>query len=158
MHMLDAGDHVVVSDDVYGGTFRLFDKIFKRHGFTFSFVDLSKPENFEAAITPKTKMVWVESPTNPMLKLIDLARIAEVAKKRGIISVADNTFMTPYFQRPLELGFDVVTHSTTKYLNGHSDVIGGFTGTSRQDIAEKVSFLQNAVGGVPGAHLMNWME
>jgi cystathionine gamma-lyase len=150
MHLLSAGDHVVVSDDVYGGTFRIFDKVFKRHGLEFSFVDLSRPENFEAAITPKTKMVWVESPTNPMLKLIDLGRIAETAKKRNILSVCDNTFMTPYFQRPLDLGFDVVTHSTTKYLNGHSDVIGGFSGTSRQDIAEKMYFLQNAVGGVPG--------
>lgn len=151
MHLLDAGDHVVVSDDVYGGTFRIFDKVFKRSGLNFSFVDLSKPGSFEAAITPKTKMVWVESPTNPTLKLIDLASIAEVAKKHGILSVCDNTFMTPYFQRPLELGFDVVTHSTTKYLNGHSDVVGGFACTSRDDVAEKMYFLQNAVGGVQGA-------
>ncbi len=151
MHMLDAGDHVVVSDDVYGGTFRIFDKVFKRSGLSFSWVDLSKPGAFEAAITPKTKMVWVESPTNPMLKLIDLASIAEVAKKRGILSVCDNTFMTPYFQRPLDLGFDIVTHSTTKYLNGHSDVVGGFVCTSRDDVAEKMYFLQNAVGGVQGA-------
>jgi cystathionine gamma-lyase len=151
MHMLETGDHVVVSDDVYGGTFRLFDKVFRRHGLNFSFVDLSKPEAFEAALTAKTRMVWVESPTNPMLKLIDLARIAEVAKRRNIISVADNTFMTPYFQRPLDLGFDVVTHSTTKYINGHSDVVGGFVCTSRDDIAERMYFLQNAVGGVSGA-------
>ncbi|PTL77858.1 cystathionine gamma-synthase [Vitiosangium sp. GDMCC 1.1324] len=150
MHMLEAGDHVVVSDDVYGGTFRIFDKVFKRQGLSFSFVDLSQPENFEKAITPKTKMVWVESPTNPMLKLIDLARIAETAKKRGILSVCDNTFMTPYFQRPLELGFDVVTHSTTKYINGHSDVVGGFVCTSNEELAQKMYFLQNAVGGVPG--------
>ncbi|ATB27765.1 cystathionine gamma-synthase [Melittangium boletus] len=151
MHLLNAGDHVVVSDDVYGGTFRIFDKVWKRHGLDFSFVDLSNPDAFAAAITPKTKMVWVESPTNPMLKLIDLARIAETAKKRGILSVCDNTFMTPYFQRPLDLGFDVVTHSTTKYLNGHSDVVGGFACTSHDDLAEKMYFLQNAVGGVPGA-------
>ena len=150
MHMLESGDHVVVSDDVYGGTFRIFDKVFKRHGLSFSFVDLSKPETFEAAITPKTKMVWVESPTNPMLKLIDLARVAETAKKRGIISVCDNTFMTPYFQRPMDLGFDVVTHSTTKYINGHSDVVGGFVCTSNEELAQKMYFLQNAVGGVPG--------
>ncbi|HZH75315.1 MAG TPA: PLP-dependent aspartate aminotransferase family protein, partial [Archangium sp.] len=150
MHMLDAGDHVVVSDDVYGGTFRIFDKVFKRQGLSFSFVDLSRPESFEAAITPKTKMVWVESPTNPMLKLIDLPRIAETAKKRGILSVCDNTFMSPYFQRPLELGFDVVTHSTTKYINGHSDVVGGFACTSKDELAQKMYFLQNAVGGVPG--------
>ncbi|OJH34683.1 cystathionine gamma-synthase [Cystobacter ferrugineus] len=150
MHLLNAGDHVVVSDDVYGGTFRIFDKVFRRHGLEFSFVDLSRPESFEAAITPKTKMVWVESPTNPMLKLIDLARIAETAKKRGVLSVCDNTFMTPYFQRPLELGFDVVAHSTTKYLNGHSDVVGGFVCTSNDELSQRMGFLQNAVGGVPG--------
>jgi cystathionine gamma-lyase len=151
MHMLEAGDHVVVSDDVYGGTFRIFDKVFRRQGLEFSFVDLSDPNAFEAAITPKTRMVWVESPTNPMMKLIDLARIAETAKRRGILSVCDNTFMTPYFQRPLSLGFDVVTHSTTKYINGHSDVVGGFVCTSRDDVAERMYFLQNAVGGVQGA-------
>lgn len=150
MHMLEAGDHVVVSDDVYGGTFRIFDKVFRRHGLSFSWVDLSNPDNFEKAITPKTKMVWVESPTNPMLKLIDLARIAETAKKRNILSVCDNTFMTPYFQRPMDLGFDVVTHSTTKYINGHSDVVGGFVCTSNAELAQKMYFLQNAVGGVPG--------
>jgi cystathionine gamma-lyase len=147
MHMLEAGDHVVVSDDVYGGTFRIFDKVFRRHGLSFSWVDLSNPDNFEKAITPKTKMVWVESPTNPMLKLIDLARIAETAKKRNIVSVCDNTFMTPYFQRPMDLGFDVVTHSTTKYINGHSDVVGGFVCTSNEELAQKMYFLQNAVGG-----------
>ncbi|KFA93097.1 cystathionine gamma-synthase [Archangium violaceum] len=150
MHMLESGDHVVVSDDVYGGTFRIFDKVFRRHGLNFSWVDLSNPDNFEKAITPKTKMVWVESPTNPMLKLIDLARIAETAKKRNILSVCDNTFMTPYFQRPMDLGFDVVTHSTTKYINGHSDVVGGFVCTSNEELAQKMYFLQNAVGGVPG--------
>ncbi|HEX8439014.1 cystathionine gamma-synthase [Archangium sp.] len=150
MHMFEAGDHIVVSDDVYGGTFRIFDKVFKRHGLNFSWVDLSKAENFEKAITPKTKMVWVESPTNPMLKLIDLPRIAEMAKKRGILSVCDNTFMSPYFQRPMDLGFDVVTHSTTKYINGHSDVVGGFVCTSNEELAQKMYFLQNAVGGVPG--------
>ncbi|MFE8601317.1 cystathionine gamma-synthase [Archangium violaceum] len=150
MHMLESGDHVVVSDDVYGGTFRIFDKVFRRHGLSFSWVDLSNPDNFEKAITPKTKMVWVESPTNPMLKLIDLARIAETAKKRNILSVCDNTFMTPYFQRPMDLGFDVVTHSTTKYINGHSDVVGGFVCTSNEELAQKMYFLQNAVGGVPG--------
>ena len=150
MHHLDAGDHVVCSDDVYGGTFRLFDKVFKRQGLTFSFVDLSDLSNLEKAITPKTKMLWVETPTNPMLKLVDLARAAEIAKKHKLISVADNTFMTPYFQRPLDFGFDVVTHSTTKYLNGHSDVVGGFVCTSNKDLADKMYFLQNAIGGVPG--------
>ncbi len=149
MHMLSAGDHVVCSDDVYGGTFRLFDKVFARQGLSFSFIDMSKPENLEKAMTPKTKMIWVETPTNPMLKLVDLAQAAEVAKKHSLISVCDNTFMTPYFQRPLDLGFDVVTHSTTKYLNGHSDTVGGFVCTSNKDIADRMYFLQNAVGGVP---------
>jgi cystathionine gamma-lyase len=149
MHMLDAGDHVVVSDDVYGGTFRIFDKVFRRAGLTYSFVDLSRPENLEAAITPKTKMIWVETPTNPMLKLIDLEHVAAVGKKRGILTVCDNTFMTPCFQRPLDLGFNVVTHSTTKYLNGHSDVVGGFVCTSDEELAKKMYFLQNAVGAVP---------
>jgi len=150
MHLLEAGDHVVCSDDVYGGTFRLFDKVFKRMGISYSFVDLTNLKNFEAAITPKTKLVWVETPTNPMLKLIDLAGVAEIAKKRNLISVCDNTFMTPYFQRPLDLGIDIVAHSTTKYLNGHSDVVGGFLGTSNQQLSEKIYFHQNAIGGVQG--------
>ena len=149
MHLLEAGDHVVVSDDVYGGTFRLFDKVFRRQGLSFTFTDLSDVANLEKAITPKTKMVWVETPTNPMLKLIDLERTAAVARKKGLISVCDNTFMTPYFQRPLELGFDIVTHSTTKYLNGHSDTVGGFVCTSDQGLADRIYFHQNAVGGVP---------
>jgi cystathionine gamma-lyase len=149
MHLLDAGDHVVCSDDVYGGTFRLFDKVFRRAGLTFSFVDLSRPGALEAALTPKTKLVWVETPTNPMLKLVDLAAVAELARKRGLLSVCDNTFMSPYFQRPLEHGFDVVLHSTTKYLNGHSDVVGGFVATSNAELAQRIAFLQNAVGGIP---------
>ena len=148
MHLLDAGDHVVCSDDVYGGTFRLFDKVFKRQGLHFSFVDLSNPANLESAMTPKTKAVWLETPTNPMLKLIDLARVAELAKKRGLFSICDNTFMSPYFQRPIELGVDVVVHSTTKYLNGHSDCVGGFACTSNKNLADRIYFLQNAIGGV----------
>ncbi len=150
MHLLSQGDHVVCSDDVYGGTFRLFDKVFTRHGLTISYVDMTKPENIEKAITAKTKMIWVETPTNPMLKLVDLTAAAEIAKKHKLISVCDNTFMTPYFQRPLDHGFDIVTHSTTKYLNGHSDVVGGFVATSNKELSERISFLQNAVGGVPG--------
>ncbi|MBK7865269.1 MAG: cystathionine gamma-synthase [Archangiaceae bacterium] len=151
MHLLDAGDHVVCSDDVYGGTFRLFDKVFKRQGLSFTFTDLSKAENLEAAITPKTKLVWVETPTNPMMKLIDLQAIGDICKKRKLLSVCDNTFMTPYFQRPLELGIDVVTHSTTKYLNGHSDCVGGFVCTNDKTLADRIYFTQNAVGGVAGA-------
>lgn len=148
MHLFDAGDHIVCSDDVYGGTFRLFDKVFKRQGLSFSFVDLTKPGALEEAIGPKTKAVWVETPTNPMLKIIDLAQVAAVAKKHKLISFCDNTFMTPYFQRPLDLGIDVVVHSTTKYLNGHSDTVGGFVGTSNAELAERIYFHQNAVGGV----------
>jgi cystathionine gamma-lyase len=148
MHLLEAGDHVICSDDVYGGTFRLFDKVFKRQGLSFSFVDLTNPTALEAAVTPKTKAVWVETPTNPMLKLIDLARVAEVAKKKNLLSICDNTFMTPYFQRPLELGMDVVVHSTTKYINGHSDCVGGFACTSNKELADRMYFIQNAVGGV----------
>jgi cystathionine gamma-lyase len=149
MHLLDSGDHVVCSDDVYGGTFRLFDKVFRRLGIAYSFVDLSKPAALEGALTPRTKMIWVETPTNPTLKLVDLAQTAELARARGITTVCDNTFLSPYFQRPLELGIDVVLHSTTKYINGHSDLVGGFLCTNDQALAQRISFLQNAVGGVP---------
>ena len=150
MHLLSAGDHVIVGDDVYGGTFRLFDKVWKRHAYSFSFVDLSDIAAFGAAIRGNTKMVWLETPTNPMLKLFDIKRICEIAHQRGIIVVVDNTFMTPFFQRPLELGADVVTHSMTKYLNGHSDVVAGVTVTNRDDLHEKLRFLQNACGAVLG--------
>jgi cystathionine gamma-lyase len=150
MHLLEVGDHVVVSDDVYGGTFRLFDKVFARAGLTFSYVDMSQPDTIEAALTPKTRMLWLETPTNPMLKLVDLSRAADIARRHGLISVCDNTFMTPYFQRPIEHGIDIVTHSTTKYLNGHSDVVGGFVATNSKELGDRIAFHQNAVGGVPG--------
>ncbi|MEI6225464.1 MAG: cystathionine gamma-synthase [Deltaproteobacteria bacterium] len=149
LHLLDAGDHVVYSDDVYGGTFRLFDKVFKRHGLSFTPVDASDPANVERAMTPRTRMVWLESPTNPMLKIADLAAIAAIARARGATSVVDNTFATPFSQRPLALGIDVVCHSTTKYLNGHSDVVGGAVLTSDEALYQRIQFLQNAVGGVP---------
>ncbi len=149
MHLLDAGDHVICSDDVYGGTFRLFDKVFQRQGIQFTYVDLSNPANLGPAITPKTRAVWVETPTNPMLKLVDLAHVADVARRRKLISICDNTFMTPFFQRPIDLGIDVVVHSTTKYLNGHSDCVGGFACTSSKELADRIYFLQNAVGAVP---------
>jgi cystathionine gamma-lyase len=150
MHLLDAGDHVVVGDDVYGGTFRIFDKVWKRSGLTFSFVDLTSVESFVSAIRPNTKMLWLETPTNPMLKLFDIEALAAAARARGIITVVDNTFMSPYFQKPLQLGADVVTHSMTKFINGHSDVVGGFSATSSDDLHQKLRFLQNAVGGVLG--------
>ncbi len=150
MHTLSAGDHVVCSDDVYGGTFRQFDKVFRRLGLEFTYVDMTDLAAYERAFTPRTKLVWCESPTNPMLKILDLAQVAAIARKHGARSVVDNTFATPYFQRPLELGVDIVAHSTTKYLNGHSDVVGGALVTSDDDLWEQLKFLQNAVGGVSG--------
>ena len=149
LHLLDQGDHVLCSDDVYGGTFRLFDRVFRRLGLEFSYVDMTDPAKVEAAFRKDTKLVWAETPTNPMLKIVDLARLAELARARGAITVVDNTFATPYFQRPLELGIDLVTHSTTKYLNGHSDVIGGALMTSDAALFDRLKFLQKAVGGVP---------
>src|SRR5216683_308829 len=137
-------------DDLHGGTFRIADKVFKRLGLDLAFVDMTDPRKVERAITPKTQLLWTETPTNPMLKIVDLAAVAEICRKRGIVSVCDNTFATPFFQRPLELGFDVVAHSLTKYLNGHSDVVAGALVMRRDDLREKLAFLQNAVGGVPG--------
>ena len=149
MHTLSAGDHVVAGDDLYGGTFRLFDKVYRRHGIEFTHVDpTAGPSAIAEAIRPNTKMVWVESPTNPMLKLCDIAGVAEVCKKKNITLTVDNTFMTPYFQKPLELGADIVMHSTTKYLNGHSDIVGGAVITSSDKLHQELAFIQNAVGGV----------
>jgi len=149
LHLLEAGDHVLYSDDLYGGTFRLFDKVFRRHGLSFEAVDMSDPANVARAFRKETKLVWIESPTNPMLKLVDLAEVARIARGHGARSVVDNTFATPYFQRPLAHGIDAVVHSTTKYLNGHSDVVGGAVLTSDDALHERLKFLQNAVGGVP---------
>jgi cystathionine beta-lyase/cystathionine gamma-synthase len=141
---------VIVTNNVYGGTFRYFDKVMKRFGLTCSWVDTSDAANIRTALTPATKMIFVETPTNPMLNLTDLKAVAEIGKKHGAITVCDNTFMSPYFQRPLEHGFDLVLHSTTKYINGHSDVIGGIVVTRSDDLHTRLRFLQNAVGGVPG--------
>jgi cystathionine gamma-lyase len=151
LHLFEAGDHVVVCDDVYGGTFRLFHRVLERVGLRFSFVDATRPENVAAAIEDRTRLIWLESPTNPLLKLVDIRAVAELAHARGIVVAVDNTFASPYCQRPLELGADVVHYSTTKYLGGHSDVVGGALITSRDDLYERLKFLQNAVGGVPGA-------
>lgn len=150
--LLDAGDHVIAMDDLYGGTFRLFDKVKTRtSNLSFSFVDMSNAKNIEASITPKTKLLWIETPSNPMLKLADLREIAAIAKKHGLITVADNTFATPWIQRPIELGFDIVIHSATKYLNGHSDVISGVVVVGDQpDLAERIGYLQNSCGGIAG--------
>ena len=151
LETLDTGSHVICMHDLYGGTFRILERVRKRSaGLAATFTDLSDPENLEKAIRPNTRMVWVETPTNPLLKIVDLARIAELAKKHRLVSVCDNTFASPWIQRPLEHGFDVVVHSTTKYLNGHSDVIGGAAVVrERGELAEKLAFLQNAVGSVP---------
>ncbi len=148
MHFMKSGDHIIAGDDMYGGTFRLFDKILRHNGMQFSFVDLTKPENFAKAIQPNTKMVWLETPTNPTLKLVDIRKIAAEAKKHGILVAVDNTFMSPFFQRPLALGADFVVHSVTKYIGGHSDVVGGAVVTNRADLAEKLQFLTNSMGGI----------
>ncbi|HHT9147114.1 MAG: cystathionine gamma-synthase [Candidatus Brocadiaceae bacterium] len=148
--MLNAGDHIICSDDVYGGTFRLFDKVLKKFNLEFDFIDLTSLQSLERYIKNTTKLVWLESPSNPLLKLIDIEATARIAKKRGIVTVVDNTFATPFFQKPLKLGADIVMHSTTKYLNGHSDVIGGALVMNDQELYTKLQFLQNAAGGVPG--------
>lgn len=148
LHLLNEGDHVIAGDDMYGGTFRLFDKVLSHHGLRFSYVDLTVPENFEKAITPNTKMVWLETPTNPTLKLVDIQKIATMAKAKKIIVVVDNTFMSPYFQRPLDLGADIVVHSITKYIGGHSDVVGGAVVTSGAALAERLGFLSNSMGAI----------
>lgn len=152
MELLDSGDHVVAMDDLYGGTFRLFDKVRGRSaGLDFSYVDLSDISAVEAAITDKTRMIWVETPSNPMLKLVDIEAIVNMAKGRNIIVVVDNTFATPYNQLPLALGADIVMHSATKYLNGHSDMVGGVAVVGdNEELAEKMAFLQNSVGAVAG--------
>ena len=150
--LLDCDDHVIATDDLYGGSFRLFDKVKTRtNKLSFSFVDMTNPANITAAITPKTKMIWVETPSNPMLKLTDLAAIAKIAKLHKLIAVVDNTFATPWIQRPLELGFDIVVHSATKYLNGHSDVVGGVVVVNDNPaLSDQIGFLQNACGAVAG--------
>ena len=155
LELLDTGSHIVAGDDMYGGTYRLFERVRRRSaGLEFSYADLTNPENLLAALRPDTRMVWVETPTNPMLKLADLKAIAQICRERGIIAVADNTFASPLVQRPLEHGFDIVVHSMTKYLNGHSDIIGGIAivGGQPHQAAwlEQLGFLQNSVGAIAG--------
>ena len=151
LELLDSGAHVVAMHDLYGGSYRILERVRKRSAnITASFVDLTSVEEFEQAIRPETRMVWVETPTNPLLKIVDLEAIAAIARKRNLIAVCDNTFASPWIQRPLEMGFDIVVHSTTKYLNGHSDVIGGAAVVRENpQISDRLSFLQNAVGAVP---------
>jgi len=149
MLLLNPGDHVVYMEDVYGGTFRLFDKVLKRFGMTFTAVDASDVDQVEAAMTDKTRMVWLESPTNPLLRVVDIDAVSEVAHSRGAMVCVDNTFATPYLQQPLHLGADVVVHSSTKYIGGHSDVVGGGMMTNSDELEKQLRFHQNAVGAVP---------
>ena len=148
--LLSSGDHVVCGENVYGGTHRLMEQVRTRHGLRFSYVDTRDPAAVERALTPATKMLFAETPTNPMMRLADLAALGELARKRRLLFVVDNTFATPIFQRPFEFGADLVVHSTTKYLNGHSDMVGGMVVAQRDDLAEQLAFLQKAVGAVPG--------
>lgn len=152
LDMLPAGSHIIACDDLYGGSFRLFDKVRKiSAGLELTLVDMNDPATIEAAIKPNTRMIWVETPSNPMLKLVDLAAVVKIARASNLLTVADNTFASPWIQRPLEYGFDVVLHSTTKYLNGHSDMVGGLIVVgNNKELADKVGFLHNAVGGVAG--------
>src|SRR5690606_27935204 len=147
LHMLKAGDHVVACDDMYGGTFRLFQRVMTEFGIEFSFVDLRSPENFKAAIKDNTRLLWIETPSNPMLKLVPLKETLKIAQEKNILTAVDNTFMSPYFQRPLEMGADMVVHSTTKYVFGHSDLVGGAVLVRREDLAERLAFLSNSMGG-----------
>ena len=152
LELIDSGSHVVVSDDLYGGTFRLFNKVRRRSAnLDFTYVDLTDASRLEHAIKPNTRMVWIETPSNPLLKIIDLEAIAKVAREKNIISVSDNTFASPWIQRPIESGFDLIIHSATKYLNGHSDIVGGVAVVGdNKEMADQMAFLQNSVGAVAG--------
>ncbi|HEX8968347.1 MAG TPA: cystathionine gamma-synthase [Chloroflexota bacterium] len=156
LHLLETGSHIIASDDVYGGTFRLFHRVLERVGLRFTFVDATRVQNVADAFEDRTRLIWLESPTNPLMKLIDIAAVADLAHRHGALVVVDNTFASPYCQRPLEFGADVVHYSTTKYLGGHSDVVGGALVTSNEDLYQQLKFLQNAVGGVPGP-LDSWL-
>ncbi len=152
MSLLGPGEHIVAGDDLYGGSYRLFDKVLQRsNGLDFTFVDTTDPESVERALRPETKMLWIETPTNPMLTLSDISLLSEMAHGRGATVAVDNTFASPYFQQPLSLGADIVVHSTTKYMGGHSDVVGGAVMTSDGEMHERIKFYQNAAGAVPGA-------
>lgn len=146
MHLFKPGDQIIAGHDIYGGTYRLFDSVFRNMGIDFVFVRMGDPEQVRKAMTPKTKCVWIETPSNPLLNIVDMSAICKVAKAGGALTIADNTFLSPYLQRPFEHGVDIVVHSTTKYLNGHSDVVGGCVVTNQKDHAEKISYIVNALG------------
>jgi cystathionine gamma-lyase len=152
LSLLSSGDHMVSCDDLYGGTYRIFERILGRYQVQTSYVTASNVDEYEQAIRPNTRLIWLETPTNPLLRLVDIRAVAEIAHRHNLLLVVDNTFSSPYFQRPLELGADIVLHSTTKYINGHSDVIGGAVVMNDQQVYESIKFFQNAAGGVPGPH------
>jgi cystathionine gamma-synthase/cystathionine gamma-lyase len=149
LSLLKSGDHIIAGDDLYGGTYRLLEKVVQKWGIATTYVDIDEIENFEPAIQTNTKLIWIETPTNPLLKIVDIERIAKIARKNKLILVVDNTFASSYFQIPLELGADIVVHSTTKYLAGHSDIIGGAVVTSNEQLYQELKFYQNAIGAVP---------
>jgi cystathionine beta-lyase/cystathionine gamma-synthase len=151
MLMLQSGDHVLCADDVYGGTYRLFERVMADKGLAFDYVDMTDSERVAAALQPRTRLIWIETPTNPLLKVVDIAAVAQIARERQVLTLVDNTFASPYGQQPLQLGADIVLHSTTKYIGGHSDVVGGALVMSDAGLHERLKFLQNAAGGVPGA-------
>ncbi|HEY6541590.1 MAG TPA: cystathionine gamma-synthase [Ktedonobacteraceae bacterium] len=150
LSLLSAGDHVISCDDTYGGTYRIFERVMRRYGVEASYVAARNITDYEKAVRPNTKMIWLESPTNPLLGLVDIQQVADMAHAKKLLVVVDNTFASPYFQQPLKLGADIVVHSTTKYINGHSDVIGGALVTSNEEVYQSIKFYQNAAGGVPG--------
>lgn len=150
LHRLKPGDHIVSCDDVYGGTYRIFERVYKKYGIDITFVDMSDIKKTEAAFTDRTRLLWIESPTNPLLKILDIIALTKLARDKGALSVVDNTFMSPYFQQPLTLGADIVVHSVTKFMNGHSDVVGGVIILNNDTVYEELKFIQNAVGSVPG--------
>lgn len=147
---LQKGDHVIAGDDIYGGTYRLFDQILRKYGLQFTYVNPEDPENVAKAVRKNTRLIWIETPTNPLMRIVDIRQISKIGKKAGALLVVDNTFMSPYLQNPLQHGADVVVHSTTKYLGGHSDLVGGATVTKDEDVQARLKYLQNAVGAVPG--------
>ncbi|QSJ14551.1 cystathionine gamma-synthase [Nostoc sp. UHCC 0702] len=149
LSLLKSGDHIVAGDDLYGGTYRLLERVVKNWGVTTTYVDIDNLADFETAIQPNTKLIWIETPTNPLLKIVDIPALANIARKHNIVLVVDNTFASPYFQKPLDLGADIVVHSTTKYLGGHSDIIGGAVVTSNEQLYTELKFYQNAIGAVP---------
>lgn len=151
MTLLSSGDHIIAGDDLYGGTYRVFTKVFERMGLSFDFVDARDPAKVQAAIRDNTRLIWLETPTNPLLRLCDIEAIAAISKAHQLILAVDNTFLSPYFQQPLDLGADLVVHSTTKYIGGHSDVVGGAIMTNSPELHQRLAFIQNGTGGVPGA-------